>query len=58
MSSVYEQILTEEISEGDDEEITISFVLDEKEQVIRFVPKHFHALQTCVKYLDSVKEKQ
>lgn len=52
LNGLYEQIMAQEIIEGDTERFVLTIELGGKMQKIHYIPKHFLALQTVMKLID------
>lgn len=52
LNGLFEQIMQTEIVEGSPEKITLSIELDERRQLIRYVPEHFFALKKAMQLID------
>lgn len=52
LNGLYEQIMQNEVIEGDTERIVLTIELDEKHQEIRYIPKHFLALKKVIQLID------
>ena len=52
LNGLYEQIINQEVIEGDDDPIILTITLDNKIQQIHYVPKHFLALKKVLQLID------